>query len=311
MTALQLHSFDVTSIGRQTNSQKATTPSYSFGTGSRDVARLKVFLSQKQEKVRSVINSPGPVYQVPSSVGNGPRWGFGQDEQRKHGSNRYPDSSVDLTCATVDSQQVKYSGTPSVNFGTEVRGSHKNAEILRTNPDLMLGMESPGALEYTPQEGRVLNQPPSYSFGPPEDKTPAKPVNRLSLAPGSTPRHVGPGSHSLPPGIGQQPQSARPSGPRWSFGGGNSKRSKPLSARENGPLLDTEQNYSSIGKQVVSTLKSSTASGFGRSTRENRARTAMCMTGLDHGPAGGMGKMNFHIDLPRTAPASTLSKPGL
>lgn len=311
MTSPRQDSFDVTSIGRQTSSKKATLPAYSFGTGSRDVARLKLFLSSKQEKGKCVVNSPGPVYQVPSTVGSGPRWGFGQDEQRRHGENRYPDSSVDLFCATVDSQKVKFATTPSVNFGTEARMDKKNAEIVRTNPDLMLGMESPGGLEYRPQDSKIMKQQPQYSFGPPEDRTPAKPVNRLSLMPGSTPRHVGPGSHSLPQGIGQQPQSARPSGPSWSMGGGNSKRSQPLSARETGTQLDTEQNYSSIGKQVMSTLKSSTTSGFGRATRENRARTAMCMTGSDHGPAGGMGKMNFHLDLPRTAPAPSLNKTGM
>lgn len=313
MTALQPHSFDISSIGGQSDSRRETFPAFSFGTGSRDVARQKIFVSGKHEKCKVVVNSPGPVYQVPSSVGEGPRFGFGQDEQRKHGGVRYPDSSVDLTCATVDSQKVKFPNTPGVHFGTEVRMSKKNAEIIRTNPDMVLGMESPGALEYTPREQTIQKMHPDYSFGPPEDRPPAKAVNRLALLPGSTPRQTGPGSHNLPKGIGQQPQSARPTGPSWSMHGGKNNRTIPVSAREGktGPVMDTEGNYSSLGKQVSSTLKTSTIAGFGRSTRDQWSRTAICMTKTDRGPAGNMAKPQFHMDLPKSAPSPSIRATGL
>jgi len=314
MTALQPDSFGTSSIGRQTSSKKETCPAFSFGTGSRDVARQKVFISTKHEKCKAVFNSPGPVYQIPTSLGAGPRYGFGQDEQRKHGSVRYPDSSVDLTSAIVDSQKVKFAGTPGVHFGTEVRMSKKNAEIIRTNPDMCLGTESPGALEYTPQETTILTKQPNYSFGPPEDRPPAKTVTRMGLLPGSTPRQTGPGSHNLPKGIGQQPQSARPSGPAWSMGGGgNSSRPIPLSARESktGPVMDTEKFYSSLGKQTTSRFRSSSTAGFGRSTRDQWSRTAMCMTTTDRGPVSSMGKPNFHLDLPKTAPSPSIRATGL
>ncbi|CAE8665091.1 unnamed protein product, partial [Polarella glacialis] len=116
--AMSPDTFDVKSVGRQADSKKDTMPAFSFGTGSREVASLKVFLSKKHCKCKAVLNSPGPVYSIPSTVGEGPRFGFGQDEQRSSRVNRYPDSSVDLTCATVDSQKVKFSSTAGVHFGT-------------------------------------------------------------------------------------------------------------------------------------------------------------------------------------------------
>jgi len=308
--ALHPDSFDVSAIGRQSSSKKETCPSFSFGTGDRDVARQKLFVSKKHQKCKAVFNSPGPVYKVSSTLGSGPCYGFGQDEQRRHAENKYPDSSVDLTCALVDSQKVKFPGTPGMRFGTEERLSSKNAEIIRTNPDLVLGMESPGALEYSPKDDAILKVQPVYSFGPGEDRPPAKRANRLTSLPSSTPAHVGPGSHSIPFGLGKQPLSARASPPAWSMGQGTTKR-QPQSARETGPVLDTDQNFSSLGKQVVSTVKSSTKAAFGTSTREQWARTTMCMTKTDRGPAGSMGKPRFSMDIPRTAPAPTCRQTGL
>mmetsp|Transcript_52130 Transcript_52130/g.93451 ORF Transcript_52130/g.93451 Transcript_52130/m.93451 type:complete len:312 (+) Transcript_52130:92-1027(+) len=311
MSSLHPDSFDVSAIGQQPNSKKETCPAFSFGTGDRDVARMKLYTSKKHEKGKAVFNSPGPVYKVTSTLGTGPHFGFGQDEQRGQNRNRYPDSSVDLTCAIVDSQKVKFPGTPSVHFGTEERLSSKNAEIIRTNPDLVLGMESPGALEYTPKDDAILKVQPVYSFGPGADRPPAKPANRLGALPSSTPRHVGPGSHQTTNGLGNQPLSARPNPPSYSFGAGRSGKRRPNSARQTGPVLISDRNFSSLGKQVVSTMKDSTHAAFGRSTREQWARTAPCMTKTDRGPAGSMGKPHFAIDIPRTAPAPALRHTGL
>lgn len=301
MTSILADSFDVSSVGRQYDSKKESLPSYSFGTGSRDVARLKLFISKKHQQGKAVLNSPGPVYSVPSTVGKAPCFSFGADETRHHHAPVYPDSSIDLTCATVDSQKVKFHSTPGVHFGTEPRLSSKNAEIVRTHPGLLLGTESPGALEYNPQDHKVRKNMPTYSFGPSADKPPAKPVNRISLLPGCTPRHVGPGSHNVPAGIGPQPQSARPSLPAWSMGGGGTPR-VPLSARlESGTAIELDATRSSMGKQVVSTQKTSPACGFGRSNRDHVARMALCMTHLDKGPVATMPKPSFNYDLPAPA----------
>eukprot|EP00913_Durusdinium_trenchii_P003179 g2939.t1 len=98
-------------------------------------------------------------------MGRGPAFAFPQEEQRPPlGGPYYPDSSVDLTCATVDSQKVKFAGSAHACFGSEMRMGIQNAEILVTNPNLMLGMESPGAAEYSPQEDAIRRRHPKYSF---------------------------------------------------------------------------------------------------------------------------------------------------
>lgn len=60
--------------------------------------------------------SPGPHYDPNELFGDAPMFGFGTDEQRKPMAvAKYPDSSVDMTCATVDSQPFKYKSTKSAH----------------------------------------------------------------------------------------------------------------------------------------------------------------------------------------------------
>lgn len=291
-------SFMVSSLGRQCDSKKETMPVYSMGTGNRDTCRLKVYHGPKHEKKKGGLVSPGPVYSVPSTVGDAPRFGFGSEEQRKHSKAKYPDSSVDLTCSVVDSQVVKFHGTKGVHFGTESRLNSKNAEIVRVHPASALGMESPGALEYSPEETLTTKVPPEYSFGPKVqgDISGAKIKGRLTLPLTSTPRHVGPGSHMQPSGLGSQPCSARGSAPSWGFG--SSERSSSV-RKDQKHLIDTCADFSSLGQQVVSSARSAPKFGFGTSTREHTARTQIITTALDKGPIAQLPAQKFHLDLPK------------
>lgn len=222
------------------------------------MARQKVYVSAKHEKHKSALISPGPVYSVPSSLGQGLRFGFGTDEQRKHPRAKYPDTSVDLTCAEVDSQPIKFHATKGVHFGTEGRTSTKNAEILAAHPAAEYGKASPGATEYSPQDDLAKKNDPAYSFGPKAARMNERPVPRISAMPTSTPRHVGPGSHPLPPSIGAQPSSARPSAPKYSFG-----TEERLSARSHHrQIRDSSPGLSSMGRQVVSTSRTAPQCGW-------------------------------------------------
>eukprot|EP00929_Paragymnodinium_shiwhaense_P034795 TRINITY_DN18890_c0_g1_i1.p1 TRINITY_DN18890_c0_g1~~TRINITY_DN18890_c0_g1_i1.p1 ORF type:complete len:309 (+),score=54.97 TRINITY_DN18890_c0_g1_i1:116-1042(+) len=308
MAALQDDSFAVAALGRQQDSSKPSQPAYSFGTGQRDVARNKVYMSVKHDKKKAILNSPGPVYSVPSTVGDAPRFGFGTDDQRKHDKAKYPDSSVDLTGATVDSQKVKFPTTPRVHFGTESRMNTKNAEILRAHPGLGLGMESPGALEYSPDETKITGVAPQYSFGPKAgvESQGQKPCVRLTLPLTSVPRHVGPGSHQQPSALGEQPTSARPSAPSWGFGSASKDSARKNADRR---LLDSDPHFSSLGKQVVSSARSAPQCGFGTSTREHTARTQLMISAGDVGPIAKMEKLKFHCELP--PPQKHIPKPGI
>lgn len=308
MTDLLGDSFDVAALGRQHNSNKETMPSYSFGTGVRG-ASAKVFISKRHEKRKAVMNSPGPVYGIPSTVGNGPKHGFGTEEQRHNNKAEYPDSSVDLTCSIIDSQGLKFSSTKGVHFGTEPRMNSKNAEPIQDNPTSNLCTQSPPSFDYNPEYGLVAKATPEYSFGPREAKTGDKCATRSIHMPATgTPRRVGPGSHTLPPGVGQQPSSARKSAAAWSFGGrktssSNAPRDRPF------PHLDPQPELSSLGKQVVSSARSAPSCGFGTSTRDHSARTHLIVTEADRGPAAKMPPARFHLEMPPME--RHLPKPGL
>lgn len=304
-------SFTVPAIGRQTDSQKDTMPAYSFGTGDRNVAQRKLYVSAKHEKAKVIMVSPGPVYKVPCTVGDAPKFGMGHDEQRKHPKAKYPDSSVDLTCATVDNQVFKYGEEKCVRFGTENRDNIKNAEVIRTNPALMLGMESPGGLEYSPEEQLTTHRAPEYSFGP-KNSAPggdgSKIIPRLPLPATGTPRHVGPGSHRQPSSLGAQMNSARSSAPSYGFG----TEQRHTGRKEPKQLLDTNTDFSSLGRQVVSNAKSAPRHGFGSATRDQVAKTHFVRAHGDLGPVASLPKPNYPIQLPVHCPRGPAGgRPGL
>lgn len=295
MTSLAKDGFTMSSVRNQVESTKRSAPGYSFGTAKGGV---KLFISKKLAKTNATAVTPGPVYQVPSTVGAAPSFSFGTDEQRKHPSAKYPDSSVDLISATVDTQKVKFHSTPQVHMGSEDRSSLKNAEILRTNAELAMGMESPGALEYFPKE--IHKNVPAYSFAS-KNASERKPESRVQLLQTGTPRTLGPGSHKPATSMGKQPASPRPSAPAWTMSG--------RSPRDSGPaeLLAIEDKvFSSIGKQVLSTIRSPPGVGASTSTRDQSNRTALFVSDNDRPYVGP--KPTFRIDLPAR---STASRPGL
>lgn len=310
MAAVEESSLVVPGCGRQHDSRKETMPAFSFGTAAREAgwvgpARPKVFISHKHEKHKGIMASPGPAYSVPSTVGEGPKFGFGTDEQRKHPKAKYPDSSVDLMCATVDTQPVKYHGTKSVHFGTESKGNSKNAEIIRTHPSALLGMESPGALAYNPDGSKIEEEAPQYSFGPKRAPLGEKQTPRFKAPAIATPRQIGPGSHNQPAGLGEQCHSARKTAPSYSFGGEARDRSSSVHR----DVLDAAPTFSSLGKSVISNIKSTPRCGFGKATRDQVAKTHLASTDADRGPAAFLPKQNFHLDLPPAG--KLLPKPGM
>lgn len=287
------HSFDVPSMGKQDSSQKATAPAHSFGSCSRET-QAKVFLSKHHEKGKATMNSPGPVYSVPSAVGEGPSYGFGTASQREHGRARYPDTSVDLTGANVDSQKNKFQSTKGIVFGTEQKCEYKNSVVLRTHPAANYGLASPGPVAYTPADKNVTRPTePKYSLG---EKT------KIMATQAQTPRNVGPGSYPPTTSMGEQPTSARKSMPSWSFG--NAKRMPPL--RKSDAVLDPNPDLSAFGQQVLSGKKSSAYYGFGTATREHKAKTFLVQTGLDKGPRGQWEPPRQHH--PKLAPEKEIIK---
>jgi len=288
----QEDSFDVSGIGRQHSSRKDTMPAYSFGTADRDQGAKKVYISAKAEKLKPHLQSPGPIYDLPTSLG-GVFSGFGADVKLKSTKAKYPDSSVDITCACPDNQVNKFHSPRGIHFGTESRNHSKNAITLRTHPQAALGSCSPGHLDLPFEVKDEIAAPslPKYSFGPKEVKLGGS-CNRALSNSISTPRYTGPGSHKMPKALGSQPLSGRRTAPGWSFPG--EKREPRSGSRGPQAQLDHDPPKSAFGKQVHSRARSAPSCGFGTSTRDHQARTHLVQLAADRGPAACMPSPRFN-----------------
>lgn len=198
-------------------------PAYSFGTATRDRQHHRVFISEKHSRHKATSASPGPVYSTRTDLGTGPRCVFGSEDRSDKPRQidvpvRYPDSSVDLMCLPVDSQKVKFPRAKGVHFGTEMKMSVKNAEIIKSHPAAYTGVNSPGAAEYEPNDKCAALSAPAYSMGPKQPRFGEKLPPRLQVPPHGTPHFLGPGSHVQPSSLGDQPTSLRRTAPSFSFG---------------------------------------------------------------------------------------------
>lgn len=275
------NSFDVKAMGKQDNSQKQTAPAFSFGSCSRE-RHGKVFIGQEFEKGKASMTSPGPIYSTPTTVPEGPGFPFGTSEQRPHGRAQYPDTSVDLVGAIVDSQKNKFHATKNVHFGTEQKDNMKNSTVIKCHPGAVLGLQSPGPTAYDPKDKGVTQRTePKFSLG---EKT------KILSTKSQTPRNVGPGSYPPTASMGEQASSSKRSQPSWSFG--MAKRMPPL--RKCDEVLDPNPELSAFGQQVVSGKKSSPHFGFGTATREHKAKTFLVQLGLDKGPSAHMPTPRQH-----------------
>mmetsp|Transcript_116747 Transcript_116747/g.183586 ORF Transcript_116747/g.183586 Transcript_116747/m.183586 type:complete len:304 (-) Transcript_116747:68-979(-) len=291
-------------LGFQRDSRKATRPMYSFGTSPR-MGSNNMYTSKQQEKRKAVINSRGPIYDLPSSVGVGPKVSFTLDRTRLRPTKKeYPDSSVDLTCAIVDTQKLKFSTPQSATFGSDSRMNSKNAEPSRNNPTHLLGSQSPIETNYVPDDAATSRASPKYSFAPEDWLLGQGCVPRAPLQMSGTPTQVGPGSNSLPSGIGPQPNGDRKSAPAWTFG-----VRRPRSAPHRCYGRPSSCGRQAFGKQIDSSARTAPASAFGRGTRDQTARTSLVVSQADKGPAANMASPRFHLDVP--PPSRDLYKAGM
>jgi hypothetical protein len=249
---------------------KSSSPSFSFPHGSRESLE-KVYVSKEHDKLIAPKGSPGAIYDIPSSVPGPVAWSFGSGKRSSTSAHAPIESSIDLTFALPDSQKMKFRGPKGVVFGTEGRGSMKNAAILEKSPQVFYGPHSPGPTAYT--VGRSgLSVDPSFFFGL---KT------KVMAAECQTPENVGPGIYPVTSSVGATFDS------RWrNMTGCRFSRAPrhPVRARQVQPVTLIE-NKPSIGKQPSSKLANPAVAVFGRASRDQVSKTAMCFTAMDRGAA--------------------------
>jgi len=271
-------------VDLQPSSQNPTPPSYTFGVASRE-AQEKVFISMKHEKLKPAMDSPGPIYSMVTTTGEGPKHSFGTSPQRVEIRAQYPDSSVDLIEGNVDSQKIKFDNPKKFLFGSESKDCNKNAVILKHHPQANLGMLSPGPLAYYPKKETVERKTEAYTISM---KTPI-----LGSQP-QTPRNVGPGKYAaLMAAMDYDSTKKRFKG----FMFGKQKRfPEPETDRT---TLEISPPLNSMGNQLNSRKSTSPRYGFGSATREAKAKTFLAQVPEDLGPASALGKVRMmHPILP-------------
>merc|ERR1719230_1704360 len=190
----QLHLEIPPGIGEQPSSMRPSSARFSFGTSTRDQRKNLALPEFKNTDVdRLGRETPGAVYDLPNTVGMAPTMVFPTGPRVAENAKKYPDSSVDLAFATVDSQRVKYENPRHAVFGTEARDEIKNSEILVRHPQAGMLKESPGCI-YDPDD--TCARPRSAPLWTMRPKTPVQ---------GSRPQtgeRVGPNSYRCQEAIG-------------------------------------------------------------------------------------------------------------
>jgi len=307
MTTLDKHGFTVASIGSQSQSCRKNQTVYVGHSVTRE-QRDKVFISHDHSKAFALgRESPigGPIYNLPETLNVKSGVAFTKGEANAFGKKAKDQDGIptnDELQIEVDSQQFKYGRDPTMLIGTEPRGRLKDAELIKNHAAAFFSRDSPGPAaigeafgpKFTATKPRMGNAMP---FGV-KLKSEWQRLN-------NQPDNVGPNLYIRKDvAVGNQHLSHRKNQPVNKFGrgaqGGTIRNADSIS------ILDAAK--SSLGKQVLSRNKSDPTVGFGRGTRDQRGRTAMCMTREDQGPKAFMPKQ--HMSMPRLPMESEVMRSG-
>jgi len=246
---------------KSTESLYSNSLDISFPRATRE-SRSRLHISQEHDATVPNVITPGPIYDIPTTLG--------QSHACKFGSGLRPtpacsddtfQSSTDALGIIPDVQLVRFPSTVSVKIGTESRDEIRNAAVMKYNPEIFYGTESPGPATYS-ISGE--NPGPRFSLGSRTEVLGSKPQTSVS---------VGPGSYPHPTYCGKaQFQSHVENQPVYSF-----SKSPSLSAaqtcsekvfRKVGVIVDA------IGPQVSSTKRTGPRPVMGTQTREQWSKSS-------------------------------------
>ena len=256
------------SVGPQASSLRKTFPIYSLPKGTRS-ERERVFISHDHDKLSGDKDSPGPIYDISSTVGKARMAKFGSAPQRELQKSQSADSSIDLLGGLPDRQRVRFRSTKSTHFGSDTRNVIKNAAILKSHPQAFFGVHSPGPAAYSLVDG-MGTQGRMVSM-----TTKTKILGSNS----QTPEGVGPGCYETPGSCGVvQFQSRIANQPVFSFGSGKQRPEPTVSAVR---MLNEIKSPAAVGRQVSSTKKSAPTAVLGSQTRDQWRRIEIVSSPLD------------------------------
>lgn len=276
-----------TSVGIQFNSLKRTCASVAFPRSTRS-QRERTHISRQHDASAPNYDTPGPIYDVLqpnlSRVNT-----FSKADQRPHTKLSNSQSSIDLLGVIVDNQNVKFKKCRTALFGTDSREIIRNAAILRYNPQVFYGSESPGPTCYNISD--VKNKSGQMiSMG---SKT------KILAAEIQTPDRIGPGAYTIPSSCGGSQFLAQiPNQPVFSFSKAR-QRIEPsgVSRSHSSPVVRESLILNSIGVQADSTKRSAPSTVIGSQGRAEWKRTALLRFGKDAAKHESRNRI-FHPELP-------------
>lgn len=269
-----------------------------------------MFISHEHSKAFSLgRESPkgGPIYNLPETlnVKSGVAFTKGKCIEDIHGTKEEDGiPSNDVLQVQVDSQQFKYGRDPTMLIGTEPRGRLKDAELIKNHSAAFFARDSPGPAAIGEQFGPKFSATrPRIGNAMPFGVKLKSEWQRIN----NQPDNVGPNLYTRKDiAVGNQHLSHRKNQPVNKFG--RAAQGGPI--RNADSILDQglDAAKSSLGKQVLSRNKSDSVVGFGRGTRDQRSRTAICITKDDLGPKAFLPKQ--HMSMPRLPMESDVMRSG-
>jgi len=294
MTSLDADSFSYNSLGKQSQSQRRTIPIVTLSKVGRE-AREKVFISRDHSRASALCRqSPigGAIYDLPSTLDLKSGVSFSKGSCTDLLNVKADDCLLtnDELGILVDSQQFKYGRDATHLIGTDPRGKLKDAELIKNHSAAFFGRASPGPAAIGEQYGPNFQltkkrMGAAMPFGQ-KSWSPANDWQKLSCLGDN----VGPGMYPRKDiSVGKQHLSQRVNQPVNAFG----RAPKFVKTTSADSVSMLEAAKSAVGKQALSKNRSEPTVGFGCGTRNQRSRTAICMTKDDLGPKAFMPKP-FH-----------------
>ena len=260
-----------TSVGIQFNSLKRTCASVGFPRSTRS-QRERTHISRQHDASAPNNDTPGPIYDV-LQPNRSPVYTFSKADQRTHTKLSNSQSSVDLLGVIVNDQNVKFKKCRTALFGTDSRVIIRNAAILRYNPQVFYGSESPGPTCYNISDVKMKSGP-MVSMG---SRT------KILAAEIQTPDRIGPGAYTIPSSCGGSQFLAQiPNQPVFSFGK-TRQRIEPsgVSRSHSSPVVRESLILDSIGVQADSTKRSAPSTIIGSQGRSQWTKSAILRFGKD------------------------------
>jgi len=307
LTGKDAHSFTAPSIGKQVESQRKSLPAHSISKVGRE-ARDKVYISKEASNASGLCREStieGPKYDLPSTLdvkagkGAGFTKGCSTDFLNVSAEDGIPTN--DELQILVDSQQFKYGRDATMVIGTEPRGRLKDAELIKNHAAAFVGRNSPGPVYGGDYGPNIKPTRPRMAFARPFGQK----LSMKAWANSDTPDTVGPGIYPRTDiAIAKQYLSQRKNQAVNEFG--KAAKFGKIRNADSISLLDAAK--SSLGKQGLSNNKTEPTIGFGRGTRNQRDRTAICITKSDLGPKAFMPKVT--MSMPRLPMEHEVMKTG-